>query len=91
MSPDHTDSHPHLPEVGEARASSRSSKPPSGNSPSPTACSSAEDHRRRLEWMDAASPALGSRLVARAWVDPAFKDRALADGAAAAEELGTRS
>jgi nitrile hydratase len=30
----------------------------------------------------------GARVVARAWVDPAYKARLLADGAAAAEELG---
>jgi len=33
-------------------------------------------------------PERGARLVARAWVDPAFKARVLADGSAAAEELG---
>jgi nitrile hydratase len=33
-------------------------------------------------------PMNGARLVARAWVDPAFKARLLADGTAAAEELG---
>jgi nitrile hydratase alpha subunit len=49
---------------------------------------SAADHRQWLEWMDAATPALGSRLVARAWSDPAFKERALANGTAAARELG---
>jgi nitrile hydratase len=38
--------------------------------------------------MDGATPALGARLVARAWVDPAYKERALADGTAAAQEIG---
>ena len=38
--------------------------------------------------MASRSPERGARLVAHAWVDPAFKARALADGAAAAEELG---
>ena len=33
-------------------------------------------------------PANGARVVARAWVDAAFKDRLLADAAAAAKELG---
>jgi len=36
----------------------------------------------------ARSPADGARLVARAWVDPAFKARLLADPKAAADELG---
>lgn len=35
-----------------------------------------------------ASPVNGARLVARAWTDPAFRDRLLADGSAAAAELG---
>ncbi|MEU9214349.1 nitrile hydratase subunit alpha [Streptomyces sp. NPDC048415] len=34
------------------------------------------------------SPANGARVVARAWVDPAFKSRLLADGTAAVQELG---
>ena len=44
----------------------------------------AADHRQWLEWMDAATPALGARLVARAWVDPAYRQRALAEWAGAA-------
>jgi nitrile hydratase subunit alpha len=35
-----------------------------------------------------ASPVNGARLVARAWTDPGFRDRLLADGSAAAAELG---
>jgi nitrile hydratase subunit alpha len=35
-----------------------------------------------------ASPVNGARLVARAWTDPAFRERLLADGSAAAAELG---
>ncbi len=35
-----------------------------------------------------ASPVNGARLVARAWTDPAFRARLLADGPAAAAELG---
>lgn len=33
---------------------------------------------------------MGARLVARAWVDPDFKDRLLADGKLAAAELGMK-
>ncbi len=33
-------------------------------------------------------PHLGAKLVARAWVDPAFRQRLLTDGIAAASELG---
>lgn len=47
------------------------------------------DHMRRaIEAMDERSPAQGARMVARAWVDPAYKTRLLANGSAAAEELG---
>jgi nitrile hydratase len=33
-------------------------------------------------------PMVGARVVARAWVDPAFRERLLADGGAAVKELG---
>ncbi len=33
-------------------------------------------------------PLNGAKIVARAWVDPAYKERLLADGTAAAEEMG---
>ena len=48
----------------------------------------AADVDRQVEAMASRSPERGARLVARAWVDPAFKARALADGSAAAGELG---
>jgi len=38
--------------------------------------------------MDARSPAQGARVVARAWEDPGFKARLLADGSKAMEEMG---
>jgi nitrile hydratase len=46
------------------------------------------DVRRAIEAMDGRHPGLGASLVARAWIDPAFKARALADGSAAAREIG---
>jgi nitrile hydratase subunit alpha len=42
----------------------------------------------RISYMEARSPANGARLVARAWVDPDFKELLLFDGKAAASELG---
>ena len=42
----------------------------------------------QVEAMDARSPADGAAVVARAWVDPAFRERLLADGSKAASELG---
>src|SRR5918992_2521098 len=47
-----------------------------------------EDIQREIDYIEARSPANGARLVARAWVDPAFKARLLADPVAAAAELG---
>lgn len=47
-----------------------------------------DDVRRMLEKFDAQSPSLGARVVARAWVDPAYKQRLLANGSAAVRELG---
>jgi nitrile hydratase len=47
-----------------------------------------EDVRRRIDWLVSRSPADGARLVARAWVDPEFKERLLEDARAAALELG---
>jgi nitrile hydratase len=44
--------------------------------------------RRALELVDAASPAAGARMIAKAWVDPAYKERLLADANEAAGELG---
>src|SRR6201996_9532113 len=48
----------------------------------------AAEIRRQLEVLDSRTPALGDKVVARAWVDPAFRARLLADGRAACEELG---
>jgi nitrile hydratase len=42
----------------------------------------------RAELLYARTPALGARVVARAWFDPNFKTRLLADGSAAVRELG---
>ena len=42
----------------------------------------------QIEAMDARSPADGAAVVARAWVDPAFRERLLADGSKAASEMG---
>ena len=38
--------------------------------------------------MKSRGPERGAKVVARAWLDPAFKQRLLADGSAACEELG---
>jgi nitrile hydratase alpha subunit len=46
------------------------------------------DIRKQLEVLDSRSPALGAKIVARAWVDPDFRTRLLADGRRTCEELG---
>ena len=46
------------------------------------------DLRAQIEAMDARTPARGARMVARAWIDADYRARALANGAAAAEEIG---
>ena len=48
----------------------------------------ANDIRRQIEVLDSRTPAVGAQVVARAWTDPAFKERLLADGRAGCEELG---
>jgi nitrile hydratase subunit alpha len=47
-----------------------------------------EEVRAQIEYMEARSYENGARLVARAWLDPAFKERLLSDTKAAAAELG---
>jgi len=47
-----------------------------------------EEVRARIDWLVSRTPAHGARLVARAWVDPAFRERALDDARLAALELG---
>ena len=44
--------------------------------------------RRQIEVLDSRNPALGAKVVARAWVDPDFRARLLANGRAGCEELG---
>lgn len=48
----------------------------------------ADEIRRQEEALDAVNPAMGAQVVARAWVDAAYKERLLADAKSAVEELG---
>jgi nitrile hydratase len=48
----------------------------------------ADELRQVLERFDSQTPAIGARVVARAWVDPAYRARLLVDGSAAVAELG---
>lgn len=47
-----------------------------------------EEEQAVIAAMQGASPRDGGRIVARAWTDPAYKERLLANGAAAIRELG---
>ena len=49
---------------------------------------SADELRRQIEVLDSRNPALGAKVVARAWNDPEFRERLLEDGSKAGEELG---
>jgi len=49
---------------------------------------SPEEISARITSTDKGSPAQGARMVARAWTDPGYRARLLADGTAAAEEMG---
>ena len=47
-----------------------------------------EEIRQAIEGRDAITPALGAKVVARAWVDPDYKERLLNSGSDAVKELG---
>lgn len=47
-----------------------------------------KDIQCQIEYQEARSPANGAKIVARAWVDPEFKARLIADPKAACAELG---
>jgi nitrile hydratase subunit alpha len=47
-----------------------------------------KDIQSQIEYQEARSPANGAKLVARAWVDPSFKARLIADPKAACAEMG---
>ena len=49
---------------------------------------SAAEIAERIAITDAANPGQGARMVAKAWIDPAYRARMLSDGTKAAEELG---
>src|SRR5919199_4543079 len=49
---------------------------------------SEEDIRREIDYMESRTRGNGARIVARAWVDPGFKARLIADPKGACAELG---
>ncbi len=49
---------------------------------------SADDVRRAIDMMESRNPALGAKIVARAWTDPAFKEMLMSDSDLALLEFG---
>jgi hypothetical protein len=49
-----------------------------------------EEVTQEIQKIEAPGVHLGAKIVARAWADPAFKDRLLANGKSAAAELGIK-
>ncbi len=47
-----------------------------------------DEERQVIETMSGASPENGAKLAARAWTDPEFRERLLADGAETIKEMG---
>src|SRR6516164_2024576 len=89
--------HPHDDNHGHAKTTVQDDPPPSYYEVMETSVREllvekevigADEIRHMLEVMDSRTPALGAKLVARAWVDPEFRARLLANGRAACEELG---
>ena len=48
----------------------------------------ADEIRRQIEVLDSRTPALGAKVVARAWMDNSFRERLLTNGRRGCEELG---
>jgi nitrile hydratase alpha subunit len=48
----------------------------------------ADEVRKTIEFRDSITPAMGAKIVARAWTDPAYKKRLLANGSEAIKDFG---
>jgi nitrile hydratase len=48
----------------------------------------ADEIRKMIEFRDSITPSTGAKIVARAWTDPAYKARLLADGSEAIHDFG---
>jgi nitrile hydratase alpha subunit len=47
-----------------------------------------DEFRSKLEQLDSITPALGAKVIARAWTDPDFKKRLLENGSEAVKDFG---
>lgn len=89
MAHDHSHPHPHQPDLEESPLTHYQAMTEAlGQLLIEKGVITGEELRATLEYIDSKSPAGGARVVARAWVDPAFKARLLEDVNKAAEELG---
>jgi nitrile hydratase subunit alpha len=84
----HDHSHDHLPDAEERVGYYRTMEIAVRELLMEKGVITAENVRATIEAMDARTPALGARVVARAWMDPAYKQRLLAAGTPACQELG---
>jgi nitrile hydratase subunit alpha len=88
MSDGHDHDHPHEPIANDAKPAAAARARALEALLVEKGIVTSEDVRRGIDWLVSRSPADGARLVVRAWVDPEFKARLLADARDAALELG---
>ncbi|HTS52693.1 MAG TPA: nitrile hydratase subunit alpha [Burkholderiales bacterium] len=90
MSEHHDHDHPHatLPDAGEKLTYYQAMEVAVRELLIEKGIVTADQVRRQIEDMDGRNAGLGAKMVARAWVDPAYRQRMLSDGNAAAEEVG---
>jgi nitrile hydratase len=84
---DHDHDHPHEPVTGEGEPPAAARARALEELLVEKGVVAREDVVRAIDWLVSRSPADGARLVARAWRDPDFKKRLLADAREAALEL----
>ena len=88
MQADHDHDHPHPPDSDEALTYYQAMEIAVRELLIEKGVLTADEVRRQVEDMDSRTPARGAQVVARAWADPSYKARLLADGNAALEEIG---
>jgi nitrile hydratase len=85
---DHGHGHDHLPDADERVGYYRTMETAVRELLIEKGVFTADDVRAAVEAMDSRTPAQGASVVAKAWTDPAYKQRLLAAGTSACEELG---
>ena len=86
MSSHHDHDHPHatLPDAGEHLTYYQAMEVAVRELLIEKGIVSADEVRRQVEDMDGRNAGMGAKVVAHAWVDPAYKQRLLTDGNSAA-------